>query len=418
MTRARNAALILLCVFLTAASAWAQSKGNARINGKILDDQGKPAPGVVVRALKAGDQTAMEATTNDKGEWTIERLPAGQWNFEFLKDGFEPQRMALEVTDKKNAPVDMKLTKAARPSIRTPSSRASMQKAVALQKGGDQPGARKLIEDIIAKYPEAYRLNAFVASTYEGEKNYDKAIEHQKIVVEKEPNDFDMKSYIAELYTLKGDKVEAQKILDSIDMTQVKDPTLFINSAITAINAGRADEAIATLDKVQNSSRRRPTSTTIARAPTSPRRRCRKPRRTSKNSSRWRHLMRASCRMRSSFSKSSKTSSNLLAVVACAVALATAACGGSGDGPNRHPHHRAAAGGTGRLHRHRRRSRHNRTRSPIPVPCRSGSPAERPSAATAILADVCTTRCGRTRPAPDATSRRARSHRHQCHRHR
>ena len=60
-----------------------------------------------------------------------------------------------------------------------------------------------------------------------------------------------MKSYLAELYTLKGDKVEAQKILDSIDMTQVKDPTLFINSAITAINAGRADEAIATLDKVQ-----------------------------------------------------------------------------------------------------------------------------------------------------------------------
>ena len=42
MTRARNAAFILLCVLL-AASASAQSKGNARINGKILDDQGKPA---------------------------------------------------------------------------------------------------------------------------------------------------------------------------------------------------------------------------------------------------------------------------------------------------------------------------------------------------------------------------------------
>ena len=234
MTRARNAALILLCVFLTAASAWAQSKGNAKINGKILDDQGKPAPGVVVRALKAGDQTAMEATTNDKGEWTIDKIAAGQWNIEF----------------KKNAPVEMKLTKAVAVDPNA-ELQAAMQKAVALQKGGDQPGARKLIEDIIAKYPAAYRLNAFVASTYEAEKNYDKAIEHQKIVVAKEPNDFDMKSYLAELYVLKGDKVEAQKILDSIDMTQVKDPTLFINAAITAINAGRADEAIATLDKVQ-----------------------------------------------------------------------------------------------------------------------------------------------------------------------
>ena len=33
-------------------------------------------------------------------------------------------------------------------------------------------------------------------------------------------------------------------------MTQVKDPTLFINMAIGSINAGKADDAIATLDKV------------------------------------------------------------------------------------------------------------------------------------------------------------------------
>ena len=59
-----------------------------------------------------------------------------------------------------------------------------------------------------------------------------------------------MKTYLIELYTLKGDKVEAQKLLDSIDMTQMKDPTLFINSAITSINAGKPDEAIATLDKL------------------------------------------------------------------------------------------------------------------------------------------------------------------------
>ena len=62
--------MILLCV-LFAASASAQPKGNARINGKILDDQGKPAPAVVVRAVKVGDSQAMEAKTNDKGEWSM-----------------------------------------------------------------------------------------------------------------------------------------------------------------------------------------------------------------------------------------------------------------------------------------------------------------------------------------------------------
>jgi predicted Zn-dependent protease len=248
MMRARNLALILFCALFAATTA-AQSKGNARINGKILDDTGKPAQGVVIRALKAGEPAPLEAKTNDKGEWNMNGLAAGKWNFEFLKEGFEPQRMELELTNNRNPPIDMKLTKAVviDPNVEL---KEAMQKAVELQKAGKLADSRKLIEDMIAKYPEAYRLNAFVASTYEAEKNYDKAIEHMKIVVEKEPADVDMKTYLAELYSQKGDKVEAQKILDSVDMTQVKDPTIFINAAISAINGGRADEAVAILDKL------------------------------------------------------------------------------------------------------------------------------------------------------------------------
>lgn len=249
MTRARNAALILLCI-LVAASAAAQPKGNARINGKILDDQGKPAPAVVVRAVKVGDPQVMEAKTNDKGEWNFNNLTPGQWNLEFTKEGFDPQRMTVEVAANRNPPIDMKLTKAAPAVDPNVELQAEMKKAVELQKEGKLPEARKVIEDLIAKYPSAYRLNAFIATTYEGEKNFDKAIEHMKIVVEKEPADLDMKMFLAELYTQKGSRDEAQKILAGIDMTQVKDPTLFINMAIGSINAGKADDAVATLDMV------------------------------------------------------------------------------------------------------------------------------------------------------------------------
>lgn len=241
--------MILLCVFF-AASASAQPKGNARLNGKILDDQGKPAPAVVVRGIKAGDSQVMEARTNDKGEWTLPGLTPGGWNLEFIKDGFDSQRMTVQVADGRNPPIDMKLTKAAPAVDPNVELQEGMKQAVELQKAGKNAEARKIIEDLVIKYPAAYRLNAFVASTYEAEKNYDKAIEALKIVVEKEPADVDMKTYLAELYTLKGDKVEAQKAIESVDMTQVKDPTIFINMAIGAINAGKADDAIAMLDKL------------------------------------------------------------------------------------------------------------------------------------------------------------------------
>jgi predicted Zn-dependent protease len=247
MTRVRNTALILFCV-LFAAIASAQSKGNARVNGKILDDEGKPAAGVLVRAIKAGDAAPVEIKTNDKGEWKLENLAAGNWNFEFLKEGFDPQRMSLELTNR-NPPIEMKLTKTAAVDPNA-ELQAGMKQAMELQKSGKGEEARKIISDLIAKYPEAYRLNAFIAQTYAEEKNYDKAIEYLKIVVDKEPGDIDMKTFLAELYTAKGLKEEAQKVLDSVDMTQVKDPTIFINMAISSINAGKADEAIDLLDKV------------------------------------------------------------------------------------------------------------------------------------------------------------------------
>jgi predicted Zn-dependent protease len=177
-------------------------------------------------------------------------LTPGKWNFEFVKDGFDSQRMTVEVTANRNPPIDMKLTKAAPAVDPNEELQAEMKRAVGLQKEGKNPEARKVIEDLIAKYPAAYRLNAFVATTYEAEKNFDKAIEHMKLVVDKEPADLDMKMFLAELYTQKGARDEAQKILAGIDMSQVKDPTLFINMAIGSINAGKADDAIATLDMV------------------------------------------------------------------------------------------------------------------------------------------------------------------------
>jgi Flp pilus assembly protein TadD len=243
MTRARNAALILLCLLL-AGPVFAQGKG--RINGKVVDDQGKPAQGVQVRATKS-DGATLQAVTDNKGEWKLENMAAGQWNFEFGLNGFDPQRMTVAIADNKNPPIDMKLTKAVDPNVEL---QAKMKEAGDLQQAGKQVEARKVVEDLLAKYPAATRLNAFIATTYEAEKNYDKAVEHMKIVVEKEPGELDLKMYLAELLTAKGDKVEAQKILDSVDMTQVKDPTIFLNMAISSINAGKADDAIAVLSKV------------------------------------------------------------------------------------------------------------------------------------------------------------------------
>ena len=70
------------------------------------------------------------------------------------------------------------------------------------------------------------------------------------LALEKEPTNVEMKVLKADLMMETGDKAAAQEILNSVDLTKVKDPFPFINSAIVTINAGKGDEAAEALTKL------------------------------------------------------------------------------------------------------------------------------------------------------------------------
>src|SRR6185436_15675778 len=52
--------------------------------------------------------------------------------------------------------------------------------------GWEDSEARKIYEDLLAKYPQIYQLEGFVARTYAAENNIPQALEHLKINLEKE----------------------------------------------------------------------------------------------------------------------------------------------------------------------------------------------------------------------------------------
>jgi predicted Zn-dependent protease len=55
---------------------------------------------------------------------------------------------------------------------------------------------------------------------------------------------------MGDLLMEKGQRDEALKRLNSVDLTKVQDPSSFANASISLINAGQADEAVALLNKV------------------------------------------------------------------------------------------------------------------------------------------------------------------------
>ena len=251
----------LMVAVLLAVSASAQSRGKLRITGKVLNEAGQPVEGADVRAAKKGEAQpqVFTAKTNKNGEWTIAGLASGEWVIEAMKEGVgvrEVTETLAESMPSKTVNITIGKAAAAAPTPTVdPSAEINAQhaEAVKLAQAGKIPEARKIYEDLLAKYPTVYQLNAMLANMYAAENNAAKALEQIKLALAKEPTNVDYLLLQAEVMMEAGDKAEAQKILDGIDLAKVKDPRAFTNAAINKINSGdkaQADQAIELLTKL------------------------------------------------------------------------------------------------------------------------------------------------------------------------
>ena len=239
--------LLLAAAVLVATSAFAQSKGKVRLNGKVVDAQGQPIADVMVRAQKVGVTELLQAKTDKNGEFKL-GLATGQFKIEFSKEGLQTISQSFEVTGDTIGPITVTMA----PPKPDPSAaiNAELQRAVATAQASKFPEARKICEDLLVQYPVLTQCYGFIARMYAAENNPQKALEQAKIAAEKEPANVDNKLLVADLMMEVGSKDEARKMLDSIDLTQVKDPFPFINNAITLINEKKGQEAVDVLTKL------------------------------------------------------------------------------------------------------------------------------------------------------------------------
>jgi predicted Zn-dependent protease len=241
---------VLVCV-LVAALASAQVRGQGRISGRVTDDQGQPLADVVVKATMTGQTQAMTAKSNKKGEWNVSGIAGGEWQLEFSKDGYEPQGGTVKMSEDNGlSGVEVKLAKHVDKPDPGAELNAKAQEGMALMQQQKFAEARKIFEDLLAKYPDVHQLNAYIAQSYAGENNVAKAVDYMKIASDKDPSNAEMKLVLADLMMEKGDKPAALEIMKSIDLSQVKNPLPLINGSISLINDGKTDEALDLLNKV------------------------------------------------------------------------------------------------------------------------------------------------------------------------
>ena len=252
-----RAAVAVIAAAMLATSAMAQPRGNGRLTGKVVDDQGQPIADVTVRAQMTGQTDILEGKSDKKGEWRINGAANGEWKVELSKSGLETTVEVVEVKENNAPPLNVTLVKkgaaAAPKADPMVEVNGQLQKAAELAQGGKLPDARKIYEDLLVKYPQIYQLEGFIARTYAAENNVPQAMEHLKINLEKEKDPAlltELKMFQAELLMESGDKAGANAILSAIDVKDVKDPYTFINQAINLINDKKGPEAVELLNKL------------------------------------------------------------------------------------------------------------------------------------------------------------------------
>ena len=244
-------AVAFIALAMLASSALAQSRGNARLNGKVVDEQGQPVADVVVKAQMNGQTEIFSATSDKKGEFRINGLANGEWKVELAKPDLEIATEMVEVKGDKAPALNVTLKKKSDPTVEI---NAELQRAATIAQSGKIAEARKIYEDLLVKYPSIYQIEGFIARTYAAETppNIPQALEHLKKNLDKEPANVELKLFQAELLMESGDKVGSKAILDTVDMTQVKDPYTYINHAINLINDKKGMEAADLLTRLIN----------------------------------------------------------------------------------------------------------------------------------------------------------------------
>jgi thioredoxin-like negative regulator of GroEL len=249
--RARHTVTALLVAFTLATPAWAQSRGQGHMAGVVRDEAGQAVEGVQVKAVKAGEKDVFTDKTNKKGEWAINGVAGGQWNLDFSKDGYEPRKLAAPVDEFVHVPpMNIAIKKAIVKVDPNAEIKSELQRAAPLLEARKYADARAIYEALLQKYPDIWQVEPLIARTYAGENKPDEAIAHLQTALQHDSNNIEVRVLLASELSQQGKTAEAQKYLDGIDMSQIKDPVVFLNQGINLINQGKAADALPIFEKV------------------------------------------------------------------------------------------------------------------------------------------------------------------------
>jgi tetratricopeptide (TPR) repeat protein len=238
---------VLLAFLLSAAVSSAQDwKGYGRVEGRVLDPEGKPVAQVKVRLnLPERGAGGPVATTDAKGRWAVAGIAAGTWEVDYEAGGYTTLkgRFQLPSESARLPPLEVRLAKGSGEAV-PPEVAGTLAAAQAAEKEGRLGEARTAYEKLIALRPEVAAVaEQRIGTTYIKEKQYGQALDHFQKALDADPGNATVPLIMAQVAFEGGMADRGAALAAAVDPTAIKDPDVAYNLGVQLSNAGKPAEA-------------------------------------------------------------------------------------------------------------------------------------------------------------------------------
>jgi tetratricopeptide (TPR) repeat protein len=161
-------------------------KGQGRIKGIVTDAEGNPLEGVKIRLFSLRADSGFETESDKKGEWKANWIRSGMWYIDFTKLEYEPRKISISIIELgKNPLLEITMKKIEGVAIAEDIMK-DFQKANKFYDEEEYEEAIAAYKRILTDHPDAFIINQNVGNAYFALKDYDRAIEFYKKVVERQ----------------------------------------------------------------------------------------------------------------------------------------------------------------------------------------------------------------------------------------
>ena len=214
-----------------------------------MDADGAPIEGVVVKAYLPEGDGGREVASNDDGRWAIGGLAGGNWQLDFVKEGFTTRQISFALTEGvRPRPVRMTLERVEPVVDPNQEIADGLVRATDLMDADRFAEARQIYLDLLASYPEAHQLHALVARAYHADQQLDDAVRHLRLALEADPANPAVAMLLGSVLVERGDTEEGRRVLASLDQDSIEDPVVFVNLGIEQLNQAEPAAAMPHFD--------------------------------------------------------------------------------------------------------------------------------------------------------------------------